>query len=109
MGRQEADSFVRLFMVPGMQHCGGGPGPDIFGQFGMSPVKDAQHDIYMALEQWVEKGEAPSTVIATKPPGGNGPGASVMTRPLCGYPQVAKYKGTGDSNDAANFVCAAEK
>ncbi|MGC2829268.1 MAG: tannase/feruloyl esterase family alpha/beta hydrolase [Candidatus Acidiferrum sp.] len=109
MGRQEADSFVRLFMVPGMQHCGGGPGPDIFGQFGMSPVKDAQHDIYMALEQWVEKGEAPSTVIATKPPSGNGLGARVMTRPLCAFPQVAKYKGTGDSNDAANFVCAAEK
>jgi len=107
MGKAEADSFLRLFMVPGMQHCGGGPGPDTFGQFGMSPQNDAQHNMYMALEQWVEKGEAPSTVTATKLPGGNGPRAGMMTRPLCVYPQVARYKGTGDTNDAANFACAA--
>jgi len=107
LGKQETNSFLRLYMVPGMQHCGGGPGPDVFGQFGISPVNDAQHDMYLALERWVEKAEAPSTVIATKLPGGNGAGAGVMTRPLCAYPQVAKYKGTGDTNDAANFACAA--
>ena len=105
MGKQEADSFLRLFMVPGMQHCGGGPGPDVFGQSGFSTPNDTQHNIYLALEQWVEKGLAPSTVIATKLPGGSGPGPGVMTRPLCAYPEVAKYKGSGDTNDAANFAC----
>jgi feruloyl esterase len=103
MGKQEADSFLRLFMVPGMQHCGGGPGPDVFGQSGFSTPNDPQHNIYMALEQWVEKGASPSTVIATKQPG---EGSAVkVTRPLCAYPEVAKYKGTDDTNDAANFTC----
>jgi feruloyl esterase len=108
MGRAERDSFVRLFMVPGMQHCAGGPGPDVFGQGGFSPVNDAQHNIYLALEQWVEKGTAPSTVIASKmAPRGAGAAPEVKeTRPLCAYPQAAKYKGSGDTNDAANFVCA---
>ncbi len=105
MGKQEADSFLRLFMVPGMQHCGGGPGPDVFGQMGFSTSNDPQHNMYLALEQWVEKGTAPSSVIATKQPG---EGSAVkVTRPLCAYPQVAKYKGSGDTNDAANFVCGA--
>ena len=103
MGKQEADSFLRLFMVPGMQHCGGGPGPDVFGQLGFSTSNDPQHNMYIALEQWVEKGVAPTTVIATKQPV---EGSTVkVTRPLCAYPQVAKYKGSGDTNDAANFVC----
>src|SRR4029077_492851 len=107
MGKQDTESFLRLFMVPGMQHCGGGPGPDVFGQFGSSPQNDAQHNIYLALEQWVEKGTAPSTVIASKQ-SGEGPAAAVKeTRPLCAYPQVATYKGSGDTNDAANFVCGA--
>jgi feruloyl esterase len=107
MGKQDTESFLRLFMVPGMQHCGGGPGPDVFGQFGLSPQNDAQHNIYLAVEQWVEKGTALSTVIASKQ-AGEGPAAAVKaTRPLCAYPQVATYKGSGDTNDAANFVCGA--
>lgn len=107
MGKRETDSFVRVFMVPGMQHCGGGPGPDVFGEAGFSPVNNAQHNIYMALEQWVEKGEAPSKVIASKLTG-EGPDAKViMTRPLCAYPEAAIYKGTGDTNGATNFVCVA--
>jgi hypothetical protein len=106
MGKQDADSFLRLFMVPGLQHCGGGPGPDVFGQMGFSTANDPQHNMYLALEQWVEKGTAPTTVIATKQ-SGEGAAAAKMTRPLCAYPQVAKYKGTGDTNDAASFVCAA--
>ena len=108
MGKQQADSFVRLYMVPGMQHCAGGPGPDDFGQLGISPVNDPQHNMYLALEQWTEKGTAPSTVIASKTEGETpaGPGAKVkMTRPLCAYPQKAKYKGTGNPNDAASFAC----
>jgi len=107
MGQADADSFLRLFMVPGMQHCGGGPGPDVFGQFGTSPQNDAQHNIYLALEQWVEKGAAPSTVIAAKLTGAGSAAAVEETRPLCAFPQAAKYKGTGDTNDAANFACAA--
>jgi len=109
MGKQDADSFLRLFMVPGMQHCGGGPGPDVFGQMGFSAQNDPQHNLYTALEQWVEKGSAPSTVIATKQTDGGGASAVRMTRPLCAYPEVAKYKGSGDTNDAANFACASEK
>jgi hypothetical protein len=106
MGKQDADSFVRLFMVPGMQHCGGGPGPDVFGAAGFSSPNDAQHNMYLALEQWVEKGAAPSTVIATKEANSGSAGGVKVTRPLCQYPQVAKYKGSGDTNDTANFGCA---
>jgi Tannase and feruloyl esterase len=105
MGQKDADSFVRLYMVPGMQHCNGGPGADIFGEFDLSPVKNPQHNISMALEEWVEKGTAPSSVTASKIQG-QGPTAKVaMTRPLCAYPQKAEYKGNGDPNDAASFVC----
>jgi feruloyl esterase len=109
MGKPESDAFLRLYMVPGMQHCGGGPGPDDFGEFGVSRINDPQHNISLALENWVEKGEAPGTVIASKA-NGFGPAAKVtMTRPLCAYPQVAKYKDSGDTNDAANFVCSARQ
>jgi hypothetical protein len=108
MGKQQADAFVRLYMVPGMQHCAGGPGPDDFGQLGISPVNDPQHNMYLALEQWTEKGTAPSAVIASTTEGETpaGPGAKIkMTRPLCAYPQQAKYKGAGDPNEAASFTC----
>jgi feruloyl esterase len=63
--------------------------------------------MYLALEQWVEKGTAPSTVIATKEAASGSAGGVKVTRPLCAYPQVAKYKGSGDTNDAANFACGA--
>ena len=107
MGQSNADSFMRLYMVPGMQHCGGGPGPNSFGQFGDSPPFDPEHNIYTALEQWVETGTAPSQITAIKYVKDSDPKQGVkMTRPLCPYPQVAKYKGSGDPNDAANFVCA---
>ena len=107
-GQQETESFVRLFLVPGMQHCAGGAGPDSFGQFGISPEKDSQHNIQLALEEWVETGKAPLSIIASKNDGGEGGGEAKakLTRPLCAYPQVAKYKGSGDTNDAANFICA---
>ncbi|MGB8472961.1 MAG: tannase/feruloyl esterase family alpha/beta hydrolase [Candidatus Acidiferrum sp.] len=105
MGAKETESFLRLYMVPGMQHCGGGPGPDVFGANGLSPVNDPQHNMYMALEQWVEKGDVPSTIITSKVAGEGSAAEVKMTRPLCVYPAVAKYKGSGDTNDAANFVC----
>ena len=104
MGRPLTDSFLRLYMVPGMQHCDDGPGPHEFGAYGLSQLSDPQHNMYLALEQWVEKGTAPSTVIASKFAGEDHQHAT-MTRPLCVYPQAAKYKGSGDTNDATNFVC----
>ena len=99
LGRANTDSFARLYMVPGMQHCGGGPGPDNFGASGTWPSHDPEHNIRVALETWVEKGTAPTTFIASK-------SLPAMTRPLCPYPQSAKYKGSGDQNSAENFVCA---
>jgi hypothetical protein len=106
MRGQEPEAFVRLYMVPGVQHCGGGPGPDSFGLGG--GAKDAQHNVAMALEQWVEKGIAPNAIVATKYEGGDPSKGLKMTRPLCPYPQIAKYRGKGDTNDAGNFVCVAE-
>lgn len=108
MGAKTADSFLRLYMVPGMQHCSGGPGTDDFGQYGIAATsKDPQHNMYVALENWVEKGTAPSSIIAAKLSSPVPGAAPTMTRPLCVYPQAASYKGSGDTNDAANFVCAA--
>jgi feruloyl esterase len=108
MGRDNANAFARLYMAPGMQHCGGGPGPDSFGQEGPSPMaKDAGHSLQLSIEQWVEKGTAPSAIIATKYAGRGASEDVQMTRPLCAYPQIAKYKGSGDPNDAGSFVCVA--
>ena len=87
-GQAELDQFTKLFLIPGMHHCAGGPGPNVF-------------DMLPALEAWVEKGEAPARVIASKVVGD----AITRTRPLCPHPQVAKYTGTGSVDDAANFVC----
>jgi feruloyl esterase len=84
--------FFRLFMMPGMAHCAGGVGPD-------------RHDPVTAIIDWVEKGKAPDTIIASKVVNGQ----TVRTRPLCPYPQVARYKGTGSIDEAANFSCVAPK
>ena len=105
MGKPDADSFLRLYMVPGMQHCFGGPGPDVFGENGFSISNDPQHDIYLALEQWVEKGTAPPSVIASKLEDRGADPKVKLSRPLCPYPQQAQYKGSGDPNDASNFTC----
>jgi len=85
---QDVQSFYRLFMAPGMAHCGGGTGPNTF-------------DMQAALEQWVERGIAPDEIVATR----SISGVVDRLRPLCAYPKVAAYKGTGDTNDAANFTC----
>jgi len=106
-GAAEAGKFVRLYMVPGMQHCGGGPGPNAFGHVGAAPG-DRTHDIDAALEAWVEQSVAPDQIIASKYKGAAAPGGEVVrTRPLCPYPLVAGYKGTGSTDEAANFVCKA--
>src|SRR5712692_8949974 len=85
-----ADS-IRLFMVPGMGHCGGGDGAtDHF-------------DMIAALDRWVDKGQAPTQILATHVDNG----MVTRSRPLCPYPQTAAYKGAGSTDDASNFVCKA--
>ena len=85
---KDVQSFYRLFMAPGMAHCGGGTGPN-------------QFDMQAALEQWVESGVAPERIAATRSING----VVDRARPLCPFPQRAVYKGTGDTNDAASFEC----
>jgi hypothetical protein len=108
MGQRDANSFMRLYMIPGMQHCDNGPGADSFGQMGRLNVDDPQHSVDAALEQWVEKGTAPAKIIASKYAAEDHQ-RPTMTRPLCAYPQAAKYKGSGGTNDEANFACEAAK
>jgi feruloyl esterase len=95
-----ADSFSRLFMVPGMGHCLGGPGPNSF-------------DAISLLEAWTEKGQAPEQMVAYKYDNDLAtfldmpPGAPVRSRPLCAWPKTARWTGTGSSDDAANWRCEA--
>jgi tannase/feruloyl esterase len=107
MGKTQ--DFYRLFMVPTMSHCAGGPGATIFGNAGglEPPEEDADHDVVLALDRWVEKGVAPDHLMATGFVEGNPAKGVAMTHPLCPYPQTAHYRGTGDTKDGANFVCAA--
>ncbi len=108
MGAAETREFFRLFMVPGMYHCQGGPGPDIF-------------DDLTALENWVEQGEPPQSMVVYKTREANGfypdrgPGrisaeeaGVIRSRLLCPYPQTASYTGSGSIDSAARFRCAAE-
>jgi hypothetical protein len=107
MGARETDAFLKLYMVPGMQHCSGGPGPASFGQTGPTEPPDSQHDIQLALEEWVERAIAPSSITATKYVDDE-PGKGVkVTRPLCPYPQVAVWTGQGSTADSTNFACKA--
>ncbi len=108
MGTARTAGFVRLYMIPGMEHCAGGPGASFFGQLGLETAKGAKFGIFDELTEWVEQGKPDEPVIATKyGAGADGARKAVMTRPLCAYPQVARYKGTGDTSDAANFACEA--
>jgi len=91
-GPQETQEFLRLFMVPGMGHCRGGAGPDTF-------------DALTALERWRENNTAPDKLISTHSTGSTFYSAIDNSRPLCPYPQAAIYKGSGNTTDAANFVC----
>ena len=88
VGKNKAANSIALFMVPGMNHCQGGPGTDTF-------------DKMAAIEQWVETGKAPDSVVASHMTNGK----VDRTRPLCPYPQVAEYKGTGSTDEATNFIC----
>jgi feruloyl esterase len=92
-GLQRTQKFARLFLVPGMNHCGGGP-------------STSQFDAFTALVDWVERDKAPDSIQATAPAGTPWPG---RTRPLCAYPALARYKGTGDINLAEHFECRAPR
>ena len=92
LGGQQ-DDWMRLFLMPGVGHCGGGVGPD-------------QADFLGALERWREQGVAPGQIIATRP-AGRGGSATPMSRPLCPHPQVARYTGSGSTDEAKNFTCVA--
>jgi feruloyl esterase len=104
---QRLYDYYRLFMVPGMGHCAGGPGPNTFGQpfAQVVPIGDPQHDIITALEQWVEKGVAPQEITATKYVNDTPSQGVAFSRPLCPYPMTAHYSGTGDQTNAASFTC----
>jgi len=111
MGREQTNEFVRLYMVPGMQHCFGGPGPNAFGQIPPGGDADASHNISAALEHWVEGGESPAEIVAAKyendlqaliAPQKLEP---VRTRPICTYPQIARWSGRGSTDRAENFSC----
>ncbi len=106
LGTAKTAGFVRLYMIPGMEHCAGGPGASFFGQLGLASEKEPKYGVFDELTQWVEQGKPDEPVIATKyAPEPNGAMKAVMTRPLCAYPKVLHYKGTGDTTDAANFAC----
>jgi feruloyl esterase len=103
-GRSNADGFFRLFMVPGMAHCDYGPGPNRFGNVGPRLVEgqgDPTHDILSALVRWVEEGTPPTRIVASRFTND----VLDRTRPLCPYPQTARWTGEGSSDDAAFFRC----
>jgi len=90
-GAAAGDGFVRLFLVPGMNHCSnsGGPATDLY-------------DALTPLVRWVERGEAPDRIVAQAAPTSPWPG---RTRPLCPYPKIARYSGSGSIEEAGNFRC----
>ena len=103
-------SYFRLFLAPGVGHCNGGPGPNAFGIPGQPAVpNDPDHSIIAALDRWVTQGIAPTRIIATKFNNDDPTQGVATTRPLCAFPQVAEYRGTGDSNDASNFRCVGHR
>ncbi len=88
VGKSQSANSIRLFMIPGMNHCSGGPGTDTF-------------DKVKVIEEWVEQGKTPSRIVASHSTAGK----VDKTRPLCAYDQTARYNGSGDTNDEANFTC----
>lgn len=99
---------ARLFMIPGMAHCGGGPGPNAFGQLWAPDPAGPEGDILLALENWVEKGIAPQSIVATKFDHDDPKATVLRTMPLCPFPAMARYKGTGDIHAAASWSCPAD-
>lgn len=100
----ETQEFFRLFMAPGVNHCGGGQGPNSSFAYTLANAPgpfDGDHDILAALDRWVERGVAPDRLIAS-----HVTGATVdKTRPVCAYPKIARYRGTGDPNVPGSWAC----
>ena len=108
LGRDNRD-FYRLFLAPGMMHCWAGPGPNVFGgAYTPGGIFDPDHHALAALMQWVEKGKAPEKIIATKYQDDDPTKTVIRTRPLCPYPGVARWTGTGSTDDVQNFVCSVQ-
>ena len=99
----DVQRFYRLFMAPGVEHCGGGAAP----QPGLPPTEQlpfaGQENLFQAVVNWVEHGRAPDRILASQPLSGG----ATRTRPLCPYPAFATHKGQGSTDDAANFACTA--
>lgn len=111
-GVGRAQSFARLFMAPGVAHCGGGVGPDAFNSAGVTkppPSTAAEYDLFTALTTWVENGNAPSRVVATRYADASPTASVALQRPLCPYPAKVWYRGVGDTGQARNFVCSLTK
>ncbi|MGJ7916177.1 tannase/feruloyl esterase family alpha/beta hydrolase [Massilia sp. LXY-6] len=108
-GVDKVRSFYRLFMAPGMDHCSGGIGASaIGGAYGQTaPVRDAGHDVAAALARWVEQGQAPEQIVATRYRDHDPAKGIALQRPLCAHPAVARHTGRGNRNEAENWVCAA--
>jgi len=100
----DVQQFFRLFMAPGVEHCFGGAAPQPGHLPGPEWSLDAQQNFFQALVEWVERGRAPDRILASQPLAGG----KIRTRPLCPYPAFAKYTGCGDTDNAANFVCAVQ-
>ncbi len=102
-GEAGTDDFLRLFMMPGIAHCSGGPGAGNIGGATPALSRDPEHDVVAALDAWVIRNQAPHMLIAAHLDDNR---KADRTRPLCPFPREALYKGAGDSNEARNFVCA---
>ncbi len=105
-GTDAARSFSRLFMAPGLNHCIGGDGPNVFGQQLVTTAPEgAERNILQALERWVIEGVAPEQIIAQRHADDDRSKPVARTRPLCAYPKVARWSGKGSSDAAENFRC----
>lgn len=106
---QRTREFFRLFLVPGMSHLNGGTGTDALGSpYGPPALRmEPGYDVVRTLEAWVEQGAAPDRIVAARYVAGSTPAAGVArTRPVCAYPQIARYAGSGSIDEAASFACA---
>jgi hypothetical protein len=109
LGQQSTDEFVRVYLAPGMQHCGGGAGATVLGAVPGSGA-EPQRGIQATLERWVENGDAPAEIVATKFKNPlNSQSGFAATRPICAYPRIARYKGSGSADDAGNFACVEDR
>lgn len=109
-GAEAARSFSRLFMAPGLNHCIGGPGPNVFGQqLVVDAPEGPERNILQALERWVVDGVAPEQIIAQRHEGDDRSKPVARTRPLCAYPKVARWTGQGSTDAAENFRCVDAK